>query len=84
MIIFIHRLGPACWLWDYLRRSNQRGFFLPLSGGIDSASVALLVYSMCCLLYERCFLNAEILADLRRISDDPNFHPTCSQDIVKS
>lgn len=26
-------LGPACWLWDYLRRSGQGGFFLPLSGG---------------------------------------------------
>ena len=24
-------LGPACWLWDYLRRSRQAGFFLPLS-----------------------------------------------------
>ena len=27
-------LGPACWLWDYLRRSGQAGFFLPLSGGV--------------------------------------------------
>lgn len=26
-------LGPACWLWDYLRRSKARGFLLPLSGG---------------------------------------------------
>jgi len=26
-------LGPACWLWDYLRRSNQGGYFCPLSGG---------------------------------------------------
>jgi NAD+ synthase (glutamine-hydrolysing) len=25
-------LGPACWLWDYLRRSGAAGFFLPLSG----------------------------------------------------
>ncbi len=25
-------LGPACWLWDYLRRSKASGFFLPLSG----------------------------------------------------
>ena len=25
--------GPACWLWDYLRRSGCNGFFLPLSGG---------------------------------------------------
>ena len=26
--------GPACWLWDYLRRSGCNGFFLPLSGGV--------------------------------------------------
>ena len=23
-------LGPACWLWDYLRRSGAGGFLLPL------------------------------------------------------
>jgi NAD+ synthase (glutamine-hydrolysing) len=23
-------LGPACWLWDYLRRSRAGGFLLPL------------------------------------------------------
>lgn len=25
-------LGPACWLWDYLRRTGASGYFLPLSG----------------------------------------------------
>jgi NAD+ synthase (glutamine-hydrolysing) len=39
-------MGPALWMWDYLRRSGARGFFLPLSGGADSASVAALVASM--------------------------------------
>lgn len=29
------------------RRSCQGGFFLPLSGGVDSASSACMVYSMC-------------------------------------
>ena len=43
-------LGPACWLWDYLRRSGASGFFLPLSGGSDSSSVAVIVHSMCVLL----------------------------------
>ena len=47
------RLGPACWLWDYLRRSKQGGFFLPLSGGIDSCSTALIVFSMCEMVYEK-------------------------------
>jgi NAD+ synthase (glutamine-hydrolysing) len=46
-ILLYLRLGPACWLWDYLRRSKQGGFFLPLSGGIDSSSTACIVYSMC-------------------------------------
>lgn len=40
-------LGPACWLWDYLRRSGSAGFFLPLSGGADSSSVAAIVGVMC-------------------------------------
>ena len=40
-------LGPACWLWDMLRRSRAAGFLCPLSGGIDSYSTATLVYGMC-------------------------------------
>lgn len=47
------RYGPACWLWDYLRRSKQGGFFLPLSGGIDSCSTALIVYSMCEMVHDK-------------------------------
>jgi len=43
-------LGPACWMWDYLRRSGQGGYFLPLSGGIDSSSSACIVASMCHLV----------------------------------
>lgn len=41
------RYGPACWLWDYLRRSKSGGLFLPSSGGIDSCATALIVFSMC-------------------------------------
>ena len=43
-------LGPACWLWDYLRRSGAGGYFIPLSGGADSGAVATLVGSMCGLV----------------------------------
>lgn len=46
------RLGPACWLWDYLRRSRTQGFLVPLSGGIDSCATAVIVYSMCRLVAE--------------------------------
>jgi hypothetical protein len=40
-------LGPACWLWDYLRRSGAGGYLLPLSGGADSSSSAAIVGCMC-------------------------------------
>lgn len=43
-------LGPACWLWDYLRRSHTQGYFVPLSGGIDSCATATIVFSMCRLV----------------------------------
>lgn len=48
-------LGPACWMWDYLRRSRQGGFLVPLSGGLDSSSTATLVFSMCNLVMESFF-----------------------------
>lgn len=44
-------LGPACWLWDYLRRSGAAGFFIPLSGGIDSCATSVIVYNMCVMVY---------------------------------
>lgn len=47
-------LGPACWLWDYLRRSKATGFLLPLSGGSDSSAVAAIVGVMCHLVYQAC------------------------------
>ncbi len=43
--------GPACWLWDYLRRSGAAGFFIPLSGGIDSCATSVIVFSMCRLVF---------------------------------
>ena len=42
--------GPACWMWDFMRRSGACGFLLPLSGGADSASVAAIVGCMCQLV----------------------------------
>ncbi|XP_074130530.1 glutamine-dependent NAD(+) synthetase isoform X2 [Sminthopsis crassicaudata] len=61
-------LGPACWLWDYLRRSQQAGFFLPLSGGLDSSAVACMVYSMCRQVCQAVSNgNKEVLADVQRI-----------------
>ncbi|XP_040322152.1 glutamine-dependent NAD(+) synthetase isoform X3 [Herpailurus yagouaroundi] len=69
-------LGPACWLWDFLRRSQQAGFFLPLSGGVDSAATACLVYSMCRQVCEAVNNgNQEVLADVRTIVDQLDYTP---------
>ncbi len=38
-------LGPACWLWDYLRRSGAGGFLLPLS--VCSSSCVCVCVDVC-------------------------------------
>ncbi|CAK9043576.1 Glutamine-dependent NAD(+) synthetase (NAD(+) synthase [glutamine-hydrolyzing]) [Durusdinium trenchii] len=65
--------GPACWLWDYLRRSGASGFFLPLSGGADSSSTATIVGAMCRLVAEEAKVGTEqVIKDARRIvGEDP-------------
>ncbi|KAI8811247.1 glutamine-dependent NAD synthetase with GAT domain-containing protein [Cladochytrium replicatum] len=71
------RYGPACWLWDYMRRSKSGGFFLPLSGGIDSCATALIVYSMCRLVCEAVESGqSQVLADVRTLTRDPAYIPT--------
>lgn len=69
-------MGPACWLWDYLRRSGQGGFFLPLSGGVDSSSTATIIHSMCHMVVDaiQCG-DSQVLADVRRILADPSYVP---------
>ncbi|XP_059088521.1 glutamine-dependent NAD(+) synthetase-like [Tigriopus californicus] len=69
-------LGSACWLWDYLRRSGQGGYFLPLSGGVDSASTASLVFSMCTLVVKAVSQGDEqCLTDARRVVGDSDYVP---------
>ncbi|XP_061612208.1 glutamine-dependent NAD(+) synthetase isoform X4 [Phyllopteryx taeniolatus] len=69
-------LGPACWLWDYLRRSGQGGFLLPLSGGVDSSSVACIVYSMCVLVCQAIQNgDTQVLEDVRRLVGDDAYLP---------
>uniref|UniRef100_A0A915HEJ1 Glutamine-dependent NAD(+) synthetase n=1 Tax=Romanomermis culicivorax TaxID=13658 RepID=A0A915HEJ1_ROMCU len=69
-------LGPACWLWDILKRSNLGGFFLPLSGGRDSASTACVVYSMCRLICQSVKDgDDEVINDLRAIVGDSRYVP---------
>ncbi|XP_050067500.1 glutamine-dependent NAD(+) synthetase [Anopheles maculipalpis] len=75
-------LGPACWLWDYLRRSGQGGFFLPLSGGVDSSSTAIIVYSMCRLVVEAIEQgDRQVRDDCRKILADPEYIPTSASEL---
>ena len=60
--------GPACWLWDYLRRSGASGFLLPLSGGADSASVAAIVGCMCQMAVAAAETDPGVAADVRRLN----------------
>ncbi|KAK4500294.1 hypothetical protein PRZ48_008483 [Zasmidium cellare] len=67
-------LGPACWMWDYLRRSKAAGFLVPLSGGIDSCATATIVYSMCRLVVSEIRQgNQAVIEDAKRLSggNDP-------------
>ncbi|CAF2080840.1 glutamine-dependent NAD(+) synthetase [Brassica napus] len=77
--------GPACWLWDYLRRSGASGFLLPLSGGADSSSVAAIVGCMCQLVVKEIGNGDEqVKTDARRIGNysDGEF-PTDSKEFAK-
>lgn len=59
-------------MWDYLRRSRTQGYFLPLSGGIDSCATACIVHSMCVLVADAAARGEQhVIADARRIAGEP-------------
>ncbi|KAF2455564.1 hypothetical protein BDY21DRAFT_289192 [Lineolata rhizophorae] len=78
-------LGPACWLWDYLRRSKASGFLIPLSGGIDSCATSVIVFSMCRLAFDAIKNdNQQVISDTRRIageSPDSTWLPSTPQEL---
>lgn len=78
-------LGPACWLWDYLRRSGAAGFFLPLSGGADSSSVATIVGAMCAMVTKVMQSNPDghVAQDCRRVCRvvDASWVPSSTQEL---
>ncbi|CAB3365472.1 Hypothetical predicted protein [Cloeon dipterum] len=77
-------LGPACWLWDYLRRSGQGGYFLPLSGGVDSASTACIVHSMCRLVVSSVSRgDTQVLSDVRNLVSDQSYVPMDPKELCK-
>jgi hypothetical protein len=75
-----NRLGPACWLWDYLRRSRMSGYFLPLSGGIDSCATACIIHSMCRLVVKTAQQGGKLYLRLRSL----RFSSNLPVQIVKS
>lgn len=79
-------MGPAIFLWDYLRRSGACGFFLSLSGAAESAATALIVHSMCNHLYSHIKKREPdhefVLSELRRVLRDPEYIPSSTKELV--
>jgi NAD+ synthase (glutamine-hydrolysing) len=76
--------GTASWLWDYLRRSGMSGYFLPLSGGADSASVLTMVGIMCELVVQDLHkgnkdVKRDLLRLLRQDSWEGTHHELCGR-----
>ena len=75
--------GPACWLWDYLRRSGVAGYFLPISGGADSSSVAAIVGSMCQMVVKGAKGgNEQVIQDARRIVGEDEYMPADAREFA--
>lgn len=76
-------------MWDYLRRSRTAGYFLALSGGVDSCSTAVLVWSMCRLVYDAItspktlpHTRELVLSDCRRVcAQEDDWTPSSPQEI---
>lgn len=76
-------MAEAVYLWQYLTRSNLGGFFIALSGGLDSASVSLFVYGMAKVVLQSVKSGDErTLSELRRITGEKDLVPETPQDIV--
>lgn len=65
-------LGPGCYLWDYLRRAGGAvGYYIPLSGGIDSCATTVIVFSMCRLVAQAIRDgNLQVIEDCQRITGE--------------
>lgn len=71
------------YLWDYLRKSGARGFFICLDGNYVSSTNALLIYYLCYKAYNEIVSgNYEVLVTLREITKKPKFTPTSPDQIA--
>ncbi|XP_037772533.1 glutamine-dependent NAD(+) synthetase-like [Penaeus monodon] len=76
--------GPACWLWDFLRRSGRRGLLLPLEADIDSSLTAAIVVRMCRLVVKAVASGDEkVLSDIRRIVGQEDYVPNENRDLCR-
>lgn len=76
-------LATSVYLWQYLVRSSSAGFFLALSGGLDSSTVALFVYGMCKLVFKSIRNGEEsTLRDLRKVVGLKDYDPKSPEEIV--
>ncbi|KAF2842686.1 glutamine-dependent NAD(+) synthetase [Patellaria atrata CBS 101060] len=75
----------GAFLWDYLRRSRQAGYFIPLSGGIDSCATSVMVFNMCRMVLQAIDEgDKQVIADARRISgeaEDSDWLPKSPQEL---
>ncbi len=58
--------------------SKASGFHVCVSGGKNSATVALIVYNLCCLLYNHITNKGyedSVLRDLRRMVNNDQYYP---------
>ncbi|KAI6383144.1 hypothetical protein MCOR25_000330 [Pyricularia grisea] len=76
-------MATSVYLWQYLVRSSGAGFFLALSGGLDSSSVALFVYGMAKLVFLSIKKGEEnTLNDLRKVTGIKDYVPESPEEIV--
>lgn len=76
-------MATSVYLWQYLVRSSSAGFFLALSGGLDSSTVALFVHGMAKLVLLSIKKGEDsTLQDLRKVVGINDYHPESPEEIV--
>jgi NAD+ synthase (glutamine-hydrolysing) len=76
-------MSTAVFLWQHFVRTNSAGYFLALSGGLDSCTMALMVFGMARLVLQSVKSgDKKTLADLRRVTGEETFILTTPQEIV--
>ncbi|KAI1736880.1 NAD+ synthase [Xylaria scruposa] len=76
-------MSTSVYLWQYLVRTSSAGFFLSLSGGLDSSTVALFVYGMAKVVLSSIESGSKsTLADLRRVTGLKDLVPKTPEEIV--